>query len=272
MSGRRFDDVDDQDGPLPWLEPVQVEEEPSETYVSRNLLIGLVALFLALLGGGIWLLYDYFGPSADYSDRIVPLVRAPDAPYRVPAGTAGDVPIDGEDARAFDVAAGLEPSAPIDLDAVPEAPLPRAQLSAEAGDATPAPAPASVATPPATAPAAAAAPKNILPPKVAAAPIVKPAPVVKATPVPSGKAAPAAGGAYGLQLGAFSSGAKADAAWKTFSQRYSYLAPLQKQLQPLARDGKTLYRLVATGAGSKAEADKLCAKLRVAGESCMVVP
>ena len=272
MNRRRFDDEAQEESALPWLEPVEVEEEPGETYVSRNLLIGMVALFLLLLGGGIYFLYDYFGPNGDYSDRIVPLVRAPAEPYRVPAGPAGNVQIDGEGEQSFDVAAGLEPSSPIDLDAVPEAPLPRAQLSAEGGDVAilnpPVPAPA------ATAAASAAAPKNILPPAPKVEPKPAPKPVVKAAPVPASAPKPApvvTGGGLGLQLGAFSSGAKADAAWKQFTSRYSYLAPLQKQLQPLARDGKTLYRLVAKGVASKAEADQICAKLRVAGESCMVV-
>jgi cell division septation protein DedD len=162
------------------------------------------------------------------------------------------VRIDGEDARTFDVAAGLEPSSPIDLDAVPEAPLPRAPLSAEGGDQAVMTAPAPAKT---TAPVT-GAPKSILPP----------APKVAAQPADT-----AAEGNYGLQLGAFSSGAKADAAWKQFTSRYSYLAPLQKQLQPLNRDGKTLYRLIATGVGSKAQADSLCAKMRIAGDTCMVV-
>ena len=270
MNRRRFDDEAQDDSSLPWLEPVEVEEEPGETYISRNMLIGMIALFLLLLGGGIYFLYDYFGPNSDYSDRIVPLVRAPAEPYRVPAGPSGNVALDGEGEETFNVAAGLEPSSPIDLDAVPEAPLPRAQLSPEGGDMAilnpPVPAKAPTAAAPAAkaapAPAAAAAPapKNILPPvaKVEAKPQAKPA-VVAGT---SGLA---------LQLGAFSTGAKADAAWKQFTARYSYLSGLQKQLQPLNRDGKTLYRLVAKGVASKAEADQLCAKLRIAGESCMVV-
>lgn len=276
MNRRRFDDEAQDDSALPWLEPVEVEEEPGETYVSRNWLIGMVTLFLLLLGGGIYFLYDYFGPNSDYSDRIVPLVRAPVEPYRVPAGPAGNVSIDGEGEQSFDVAAGLEPSSPIDLDAVPEAPLPRAPLSAEGGDVAilNPPVPARTAPPAsasASAPAtASAAPKNILPPAPKSAPVAAPKPVAKPAPAPA-SAASATGG-LGLQLGAFSSSAKADAAWKQFTSRYGYLAPLQKQLQPLSRDGKTLYRLVAKGVGSKAEADQLCAKLRIAGESCMVVP
>ncbi|MCA3566695.1 SPOR domain-containing protein, partial [Bradyrhizobium sp.] len=77
-------------------------------------------------------------------------------------------------------------------------------------------------------------------------------------------------GNFSLQLGAFSTNAKANEVWKSFTGRYSYIAPLGKAIDALERDGKTLYRLRATGITSRATAQNLCARLKVAGESCSV--
>ncbi|WP_447341537.1 SPOR domain-containing protein, partial [Mycobacterium tuberculosis] len=61
----------------------------------------------------------------------------------------------------------------------------------------------------------------------------------------------------------------ANAAWTTFSKRFSYLAPLGKSVQSVATGGRTLYRL-RVNAGSANQAADICGRLRVAGESCFV--
>jgi aldehyde:ferredoxin oxidoreductase len=51
------------------------------------------------------------------------------------------------------------------------------------------------------------------------------------------------------------------------SGRFTYLAPLTHSVTTVSTGGKTLYRLRASGA----DAASLCGRLRVAGESCVVV-
>jgi hypothetical protein len=101
-------------------------------------------------------------------------------------------------------------------------------------------------------------------PKADAAAPAPPAPKAKA-PAPAPTPAPAAGPT--IQLGAFSSQAGAAKAWTALSGRFAYLAPLSHSVVPVASGGKTLYRLRASGAG----AANVCGRLRVAGESCVVV-
>lgn len=101
---------------------------------------------------------------------------------------------------------------------------------------------------------------------------VKPAP--KAAPAskqaepkqPAPKQAAAPSGPA-IQLGAFSSQAGANNAWKALSGRFSYLAPLSHSVTPTTSGGRTLYRLRASGPGSA----NVCGRLRAAGESCVTV-
>ena len=104
---------------------------------------------------------------------------------------------------------------------------------------------------------------------VVAAPKQQPAPAAaapKQAPAAPAPARPASGGAT-VQLGAFSSQAGANNAWKALSTRFKYLSPLSHSVVPATVNGKTLYRLRAGGPDAKG----LCGRLRVAGESCVVV-
>lgn len=98
---------------------------------------------------------------------------------------------------------------------------------------------------------------------------VAPAPV--AAPPPKPKAAPAAPAApaaqASIQLGAFSSHASAEQAWKALSGRFKYLAPLSHSVTSVNVGGKTLYRLRAGGPN----ASGVCGRLRVAGETCVSI-
>ena len=94
---------------------------------------------------------------------------------------------------------------------------------------------------------------------VSKAPEARPAPKAAAP-------APAASGPT-IQLGAFSSQGSANSAWRALSGRFKYLAPLSHSVIPVAVNGRTLYRLRASGPN----AADVCAKLRVAGETCVTV-
>ena len=84
--------------------------------------------------------------------------------------------------------------------------------------------------------------------------------------------APAASGnsRFVVQLGAFSSEEAAAKAWINLTKRFAYLSGLNKSVSPATVDSGKVYRLRAV-AGTTANAQSLCGKLRVAGENCVVV-
>ncbi|MCA3256245.1 MAG: SPOR domain-containing protein [Alphaproteobacteria bacterium] len=330
---------DDEDDDAPWLAPAEPASRrgggaPRHTAVPRSRFLFWTGLLAVLLFGVVALIYAGVArpedPAAEFAtaDGDIPLIRAPDTPYKTRA-LDGGITMEGEGQTSFEAADGVDPGGDLALDALPEEPLPRPvapapQAVAAAPVVTPPPAaaaPRSILPPPATATAAApnaatATPPAVTPaPKAAVTPAPKPAtttpkptvaetkpaaakPAATTTPKPApaavkppapkptgdrlasldqalgATAKPAASasdsGNFSLQLGAFSTNAKANEVWKSFTGRYSYIAPLGKAIDALERDGKTLYRLRATGITSRATAQNLCARLKVAGESCSV--
>lgn len=223
----------DEDDRLPWLEAV--EEEGDEAGPSALKLIVAVLIGLAAIGGivgGIFWLGNRDGAEGGPPETIA----APEGPYKVKPDSPGGMTVEGQGATAFDAAQGGTPNASIDTDAVPEAPV-------------------------------TAQPK-------AAAPAAKEPPVLKAPPptnAPAPKAAapatPAAGPGGTIQLGAFPNAALAEKAWKAMSGRFAYLAPLSHNVVSAQVNGKTWYRLRASGPG----AANVCGRLRVAGENCLKI-
>lgn len=328
---------DDEDEDAPWLAPAEPATRrgggaPRHSEVPRSRFLFWTGLLAVLLLGVVALIYAGVArpedPAAEFAtaDGEIPLIRAPDTPYKTRA-LDGGITMEGEGQTTFEAADGVDPGGDLALDALPEEPLPRpiAPAPQAVAVAPPASATAALTPPPAAAatrpqPASpattppAAAPKLVTPapkaaeikpaetkpaatkpataattpPKPAATAAAKPAPTAAKPPAPKpsgdrlasldqalGAAAkPAAAasdaGNFSLQLGAFSTNAKANEVWKSFTGRYSYIAPLGKAIDALERDGKTLYRLRATGITSRATAQNLCARLKVAGESCSV--
>lgn len=231
---------------LPWLEAV--EDEDDEPGVGAGKLIaaliaGLIALGL-IVGGVLWLRDRTAGASGEGE-----LIAAPEGDYKQAPESPGGMQVAGQGDVAYSASEGADVNSAIDLTALPETPVTEPQAPA-AIEPAPVPAPR-----PKPVPVAAKLP-------VPAKPVpVKPVPI--AAPV---EVAPSAGGT--IQLGAFSSEAKANAAWKSLSGRFSFLGGLASSVTPVASGGGTLYRLRA-GAGGDAKG--VCAKLRVAGESCVVL-
>lgn len=229
--------LEDEDR-LPWLEAVDEDDRSDGPGVAKLIafvIIGLVAI--GLIVGGLFWLGNRAGDTAT-AGAEPELIQAPEGDYKVKPNDPGGMKVEGEGDTAFAASEGADPKGSINVDAVPEAPVTQAP---KAQPAPPPPAPAPVAVP-------------------KRAPTPAPAP---AAPAP---AAPAAGGA-GIQLGAFSSQAGANNAWKALSGRFKYLAPLTHSVTPTQTGGKTLYRLRASGPGAR----DLCGRLRVAGESCVVI-
>ncbi|HEX7758357.1 MAG TPA: SPOR domain-containing protein, partial [Caulobacteraceae bacterium] len=115
--------------------------------------------------------------------------------------------------------------------------------------------------------------------------IVKPATPAKPVPPPKSiaailddkavRTAPAAalpkGGAAFVQIGAFSSQALAEKGWNDAARiAPGAMAGKGKHVEPVAKDGGTLYRTAITGFASKDEARALCDKLKAAGKTCFV--
>lgn len=91
----------------------------------------------------------------------------------------------------------------------------------------------------------------------------------------AGTASAAAGaaptGSGFVQLGAFSDTAKAGQAWTAMGQRFGFLSGLNRRVvEGAAEGGRKVFRLQAVTA-NPAAAQQLCAKLKAAGENCMVV-
>lgn len=233
---------------LPWLEPVEDEGDTRGAGARRWALIGVAALGLvALAVVGVVAVARWHAAHAD----IGGVIRAPAGPYKVKPAQAGGLASATADQVAEQTGTGADVDAPLALVA-PEQPVvgPGARAPAEAEGAQPRAAP--------TARAAMVLPN----PKPAAAP----PPAVPGAP-PVAAPAPATGGGT-VQLGAFGSEAKAKAAWKNLSKRFSYLAPMTVGIVSAEVNGSTVYRLRASGGEPAA---RICARLELAGEACAVI-
>lgn len=224
----RFDEEDR----LPWLEPVE-DAAPERSDVWR--LVGLVLVGLVLIGavvGGMWWWQTGGRPRGE-------LIAAPEGAYKVtPKAEPGR--FEGEGAIAVAAAEGVQPTAQIDPNRLPETPI----APPVAGGRPPA---ATAGAQPKAAPGTAATP-------AAATPAL----------------APATGGSGMVQLGSFSSNASAQRAWTSLKSRFAYLEPVNSSIVTAEVNGRTVHRLQAA-AGSASAAQTLCNRLRVAGENCIPV-
>ena len=226
---------------LPWLETVE-PDEPAGPPVGR--VIALVLLGLAVLALIIFAIYrlQHRTPAADGE-----LIAAQEGDYKIKPDEPGGLKVKGEGTTAVATSAGKPNSGAIDLNAVPEAPV--------AGRHAAQPLPAQ-----------SAGGRNTVAHVPASGGKLVAAPPMTATtrPVPG-----AASGGSLVQLGAYPTEAIANSAWSGFSKRFAYLVPLGKSVQPVATNGKTLYRL-RVNAGSANQAADICGRLKVAGEGCFV--
>jgi hypothetical protein len=244
---------DDEDR-LPWLEPVEEELEEGGG-ISSRLIIWLVAglLLVALIVGGF--LWMRSGDEAGAGEGA--LINAPDAYYK--ERPAEDAPDTADDEIVYSASKGNEVESMIDTSGTAETPVNVDRAQAPEAGAAAAPPPTMSKNAPAAAPKATAPAAAPPAPKAVAKPVA---------PAPAPAAAPSSGGGSGtIQLGAFSSQAKANAAWKNLAGRFSFLSGLTQSVVPVQSGDKTLYRLRASGG----DARDICGRLRTAGESCSVI-
>ena len=182
------------DEPLPWLAPVDDEDEPRGISARRMLGALLVVLVAALIVAGT---FFWIGRRNTAANGPPELIRAPAQPYKVKPPTAGGLDVAGESETAFETSAGEDKDSRLDLNKLPETPAAR-----------PAPAPPQPA------------PKTL------------PANETK-TPVEA-EVAPAGPPGSVVQLGAFANRAQAERAWTALSARFPSVAGLNKMIVPFS--------------------------------------
>jgi cell division septation protein DedD len=251
---RGFGDEGQDTQRLPWLEAVDDDDDFQPDAGTPGWLKGVLILIVAVAvaAGAMTMLSRWQAQRSDLGT----LIKADPTPYKVRPADPGGLKVDNNDRIAQRTGVGSDINSPLDLAAIPEEPIIGAgapQRATASAPATPTPAPRAVS------PAAGST-------TPAPAPRTEPARPAPTPILPEPAAVPSSGGGSAVQLGAFSTEAKAKAAWKTLSKRFAYLAPLTPVILPVKSGETTLYRLRASGG----PAGSICARLKVAGEACAV--
>ena len=218
------------DGQLPWLQPVDDEDEPRGLSARKMLAaLGVVLLAMLLVGATFF----WLGRRETAGNGPPELIQAPPGPYKVRPPNPGGLDIKGESETAFETSAGEDKDAQLDLSKMPEQPV------ASPAKQPPEPAPQPGFSPEAKVPAKPATAPEPTPPTVAHGSVV--------------------------QLGAFANQAQAERAWTALSTRFPSIGSMGKLIVPFS--GGIRLRATAT---SPAEAKQACATLKAAGENCFV--
>jgi hypothetical protein len=182
------------DEPLPWLAPVEDEDEPRGFSARRMLAVLVVVLLAGLIVAGT---FFWLGQRGTSTGGAPVLIKAPPGPYKVKPPNPGGLDISSESETAFETSAGEDKNSQLDLNKLPEAP---------------------VAKPPKEQPKT--VPSNET--KTPVAPDSMPEP----------KASGGAGSV--VQLGAFANQAQAERAWTALSTRFPSVAALNKMIIPFS--------------------------------------
>jgi len=253
----------DDDARLPWLEGDD-EEEGYNTGGQTFALVVAALLILAMAGAGVWWLTRDARDAEFVADGST--IESP-GPYKQRPDDPGGKVFEGTGDSSFKVSEGQ--SNPARLGEAEPQPAPGfttlKQDDKGAAGSKPAPAakPPAVASAPAPKPSAkpsAPAPK---PPAVASAPAPKP-PTVAEAPA-------AASSGVGVQVGAYSNRAAAEAGWNRLTQQHSALKGMKYRVVEGKADIGTVYRLQAV-ADNAASAGALCRDLKASGLNCYVKP
>jgi hypothetical protein len=183
------------DEQLPWLQPVDDEDEPRGISARKMLAALLVVILAGLIVAGTFFWLGHRGTAVSGPPE---LIRAPSEPYKIKPPNPGGLNISAESETAFETSAGEDKDSRLDTSKLP--------------------ADTEVKPPQETAKATAAAPAT-------------PAP---APTTPEGPPAPKATGGAGsvIQLGAFGNKAQAERAWTALSARFPSIAALDKMIVP----------------------------------------
>lgn len=180
--------------PLPWLEPVEDEDEAPSLSARKMVAAILVVLLAAALVGGT--LYWLGRSQAEEGSGAPELIRAETTPVKVRPADPGGIDVAGDSETAYRTGAGEQVDGQLDLEAVPEQPVALPPRKAERV----------AATEPAAEPEAPAGAESA--PEAAA---------------PSGSV---------VQLGFFDNATQANAAWATLSSRFPQIAAANRIIVP----------------------------------------
>jgi type IV secretory pathway VirB10-like protein len=117
--GRALSDERAFDEPLPWLAPVEDEDEPRGISARRMLAALLVVLFAGLIVAGT---FFWLGRRDTTANGPPELIKAPPGPYKVKPPNPGGLDISGESQTAFETSAGEDKDSQLDLKKLPQAP------------------------------------------------------------------------------------------------------------------------------------------------------
>jgi hypothetical protein len=182
------------DEPLPWLTPVEDEDEPRGISARKMFGALMVVLVAGLIVAGT---FFWLGRRDSGVNGPPELIRAPAQPYKVKPPKPDGLDINGESETAFETSAGEDKDSKLDLNKLPETPV-----------AKPAP------------PVREPAPKTL------------PAHETKSPLPPEPKSNGAPGSV--VQLGAFANQAQAERAWTALSTRFPNVAALDKMIVPFS--------------------------------------
>lgn len=184
------------DEPLPWLTPVEDEDEPRGISARRMIVALAVVLLAALI---IAATFFWMGRRDTVVSGPPELIKAPPGPYKVKPANAGGLDVSGESETAFETSAGEDKDSQLDLNKLPETPVAKPPKAAEA-------------------------PPKTIPPKETKTPVTQEAPEPKST----------GGSGSIVQLGAFANQAQAERAWTALSSRFPSVASLSKMIVPFS--------------------------------------
>lgn len=217
--GGTLNDSRSYDEQLPWLQPVDDEDEP-RGLSARKMFAALVVVLLAALLVAIT--FFWIGSHGAVSSGPPELIRAPATPYKIKPPNPGGLDISSESESAFETSAGQDRNAELDTTKLARAPAPKSP-----------PAESKTSTTEAAKQAPAAAPLTEAP-----------------QPKPTG------GTGSVIQLGAFGNQAQAERAWTALSARFPSIAAMNKMIVPFA-GGIRLRAGAASPADAKQACDTL---------------
>lgn len=266
-----------RDEDAPWLAEATPLRAPPQKRPMLNIAIAVLALGAVVAVALLMLLGRRDGGSTQgYMEAAqAPLIEAEPGPYKVPPADRQGMNVEGDGEVIHEAVRGQDLGAVIDMNALPEEPVGRPRDLLPPGGTSAAP-PASAASagqsvqvqvmPARPAPAATAPVVKTVPAK----PVIAPPAPVSRPPAASAKPAaaispPPAAGSRTVQIGAFSSEAKAEEEWARVSGKGGLSG---KRIQKLTSSaGKTLWRV----RGTAADVDAACKAILAAKGACEVV-
>ncbi len=216
QGGRALTDTRPYDE-LPWLRPVEDEDQPRGLSARKMLAALFVVMLAAAMVAGT---FFWLGRRDSVVTGPPELISAPSGPYKVKPTNPGGLDISSESETAFETSAGEDKDAQLDTSKLSQA----AAVKPPVQDTKTAPAPA--AAPPAAVPEAETPSK------------------------------PTGGQGSVVQLGAFANKAQAERAWTALSARFPSVAAMNKMIVPFP-GGIRLRAAASSPGDAKAVCDTL---------------